>query len=308
MVSGGAPLPGDREFFLALGVRLLQGYGQTEAAPVICCNPPDLIRSTVGPPLEGVEVKIAADGEILVCGETVMQGYRLDAASTARRRGRLAPYRRRRPARPGRPSSHHRPQEATSSRIPAATKSRRCRSKGALTLEPEIAQAVVLATGGLIWWPSSCPTRISLEQIARTARRLARGADPALAQGARRRRSHASTRRCRRSSGCAASSSPPSRSPPPNGQMTPTLKVRRHAVGQAYGEALEALYDGEGVSGMSTWQVRSGDAGRDVERGIPGGIWPIAEPACQGRWHLAEFGSPRSSTTGGASRPIPPCA
>ncbi len=56
MVSGGAPLnPEIGSFFLALGVRLLQGYGQTEAAPVIACNPPSQIKiDTVGPPLDGV--------------------------------------------------------------------------------------------------------------------------------------------------------------------------------------------------------------------------------------------------------------
>ena len=56
MVSGGAPLnPEIGSFFLALGVKLLQGYGQTEAAPVIGCNPPAHIRiDTVGPPLDGV--------------------------------------------------------------------------------------------------------------------------------------------------------------------------------------------------------------------------------------------------------------
>jgi long-chain acyl-CoA synthetase len=76
-VSGGAPLnPEIGEFFLALGVRILQGYGQTESAPVISCNPVAPIKiETVGPPLEGVSVRIAEDGEILVQGELVMQGY-----------------------------------------------------------------------------------------------------------------------------------------------------------------------------------------------------------------------------------------
>src|SRR5438046_9631098 len=70
MVSGGAPLnPEIGNFFLALGARLLQGYGQTEAAPVIACNPPVRIKmETVAPPLDGVRVRIAAAGEILVAG------------------------------------------------------------------------------------------------------------------------------------------------------------------------------------------------------------------------------------------------
>jgi len=76
-VSGGAPLNYDiGVFFLALGVRLLQGYGQTETAPVVSCNPLDRIKiDTVGPVLRGVEVKFAEDGELLVRGELTMQGY-----------------------------------------------------------------------------------------------------------------------------------------------------------------------------------------------------------------------------------------
>jgi long-chain acyl-CoA synthetase len=85
LVSGGAPLNYDvGTFFTALGVRLLQGYGQTEAGPVISCNQPSRIKlRTVGPPMKGVEVKIAEDGEILVKGELVMLGYWNDPAATA---------------------------------------------------------------------------------------------------------------------------------------------------------------------------------------------------------------------------------
>ena len=77
MVSGGAALiPDIGIFFTALGLRVLQGYGQTEAAPVISANPPSKMKmETVGPPLAGVEVKIAEDGEVLVRGELVMNGY-----------------------------------------------------------------------------------------------------------------------------------------------------------------------------------------------------------------------------------------
>ncbi|MEP4379840.1 MAG: long-chain fatty acid--CoA ligase [Alphaproteobacteria bacterium] len=76
-VSGGAPLNYDiGVFFLALGVRLLQGYGQTETAPVVSANPPSRIKiDTVGPALAGVDVRIAEDGEILIRGELTMQGY-----------------------------------------------------------------------------------------------------------------------------------------------------------------------------------------------------------------------------------------
>ena len=85
MVSGGAALnPDIGIFFTALGLRVLQGYGQTEAAPVVAANPPYKVKMhTVGPPLKGVEVKIAEDGEILVRGELVMQGYWRNEEATA---------------------------------------------------------------------------------------------------------------------------------------------------------------------------------------------------------------------------------
>ncbi|GAB4477816.1 MAG: AMP-dependent synthetase/ligase [Erythrobacter tepidarius] len=87
MVSGGAPLnPEVGNFFDAMGLTMLQGYGQTEAGPVISCNRPKvgLRMDTVGPPMRGVEVKIAEDGEILVRGELVMHGYWRNEAETAR--------------------------------------------------------------------------------------------------------------------------------------------------------------------------------------------------------------------------------
>ena len=76
-MSGGARLePEVGRFFLALGLMIMQGYGQTEAGPVISANPPDAIRiDTVGRVLEGVELRLAEDGEILVRGDLVMQGY-----------------------------------------------------------------------------------------------------------------------------------------------------------------------------------------------------------------------------------------
>ncbi|WP_027133590.1 AMP-dependent synthetase/ligase [Geminicoccus roseus] len=84
MVSGGAPLNQDvGMFFHALGLPMLQGYGQTEASPVIAVNPPGKVRlDTVGPPLEGVRIEIAPDGEILVAGNMVMKGYWQDEAAS----------------------------------------------------------------------------------------------------------------------------------------------------------------------------------------------------------------------------------
>ena len=76
-VSGGARLePEVGRFFMALGLRIIQGYGQTEAGPIISGNPPEAIRvETVGTALVGVDLKLAEDGEILVRGDLVMDGY-----------------------------------------------------------------------------------------------------------------------------------------------------------------------------------------------------------------------------------------
>ena len=87
MVSGGAPLnPEVGIFFESMGLTMLQGYGQTEAGPVISCNRPraGIKMDTVGPPMRGVEIKIAEDGEILCRGELVMHGYWRNKAETAR--------------------------------------------------------------------------------------------------------------------------------------------------------------------------------------------------------------------------------
>ncbi|MBY6015246.1 long-chain fatty acid--CoA ligase [Qipengyuania gaetbuli] len=87
MVSGGAPLnPDVGIFFESMGLTMLQGYGQTEAGPVISCNRPaaGIAMHSVGPAMRGVEIRIAEDGEILCRGELVMHGYWQNDAETAR--------------------------------------------------------------------------------------------------------------------------------------------------------------------------------------------------------------------------------
>ena len=76
-VSGGGALDQNiGEFLNAVGLPTLQGYGLTEASPVVSCNLPDFVKvESVGPPFRTNKVKIAEDGEILIKGENVMLGY-----------------------------------------------------------------------------------------------------------------------------------------------------------------------------------------------------------------------------------------
>ena len=85
LVSGGAALNFEVGLYLsALGLPLLQGYGQTETGPVVSANPPSKIKlGTVGKIFVGTKVKIADDGEILVTGGNLMNGYWNDPKSTA---------------------------------------------------------------------------------------------------------------------------------------------------------------------------------------------------------------------------------
>jgi long-chain acyl-CoA synthetase len=253
MVSGGAPLnPEIGSFFLALGVRLLQGYGQTEAAPVIACNSPLRVKiDTVGPPLDGVRVKIAADGEILVAGDNVMKGYWNDPEATARAFedgwlktgdvGLLDDDGYIRITDRKRDFIKNSGGETIS---PAHV-------EGYLTLEPEIAQAMVFGdrrpylVAVLVPDADFAAAHSLPDGSAEDFRALA--ADPGFARAigaavARVNRGLSPFERVRR---FVIATEPFSIA---NGQMTPTLKIKRHVIRDVYGVALDALYDSKEIA------------------------------------------------------------
>ena len=83
-ISGGGPLSvSDAEFFLGMGIKVLEGFGLTETTPVTNGNKPTLIKpGTVGPAVKDTIVKIGPDGEILIKGPQVMKGYYKNEAAT----------------------------------------------------------------------------------------------------------------------------------------------------------------------------------------------------------------------------------
>jgi long-subunit acyl-CoA synthetase (AMP-forming) len=84
-IVGAAPTPPEvLEFFLAMGIEICETWGMSETSAVTTLNPPGGIRpGTVGPPVPGVEVKLAEDGEVMVRGSQVMKGYRNMPEKTA---------------------------------------------------------------------------------------------------------------------------------------------------------------------------------------------------------------------------------
>jgi len=84
-VSGGAPMPPDvARFLIGLGIPLVEGYGLTEAGPVVTVNKVGAyVPGTVGTPLEGIELEISTQGELLVRSPSIMNGYWRDEALTA---------------------------------------------------------------------------------------------------------------------------------------------------------------------------------------------------------------------------------
>ena len=247
LVSGGAPLNADIGlFFTALGLRILQGYGQTEAAPVVTANRPNKVKiHTVGPPLPGVQVKIAADGEILVRGELVMQGYWRNPEATAEAirdgwlhtgdvgvidsDGYLTITDRKKDIIVGSGGDNVSPQ----------------RIEGMLTLEPEIAQAMVYGDRRSHLVGLLVPDTAWMKTWAKDHKKpaelpvLAGDKDFRRALDAAVKRVNGRLSKIERVRRFAVADAPFTIE---NAQMTPTLKIRRHKIKDVYGDRLEALY------------------------------------------------------------------
>jgi long-chain acyl-CoA synthetase len=248
MVSGGAPLnPEVGVFFESLGLTFLQGYGQTEAAPVISCNRPKagLKHDTVGPPLEGVEVKIAEDGEILVRGELVMHGYWRNETETGRvlkdgwlhtgdiglidEKGRIKITDRKKDIIVNDKGDNVAPQKV----------------EGMLTLQPEIVQAMIAGDKKPYMTAVIVPDpEWTAEWCAKTAtkcdfRELAHDPDYKAALGHAVERMNRDLSVIERVRKFIIADEPFTIE---NEQLTPSLKIRRHVLKQVYGERLDALY------------------------------------------------------------------
>lgn len=83
-ISGGGPLSvNDAEFFIGMGIRILEGFGLTETAPITHFNRPgEIVIGSVGRPIGNTEVRISDDGEIMIRGDQVMKGYYRNSAAT----------------------------------------------------------------------------------------------------------------------------------------------------------------------------------------------------------------------------------
>ena len=244
MVSGGAPLtPEVGLFFQSLGVTFLQGYGQTEAAPVISCNRPKagIRMDTVGPPLPATEVRIAEDGEILVRGELVMHGYWRNEAETARvlkdgwlhtgdigeidAAGRIKITDRKKDLIINDKGDNVAPQKV----------------EGMLTLQPEILQAMIAGDRKPHMVAVLVPDpEWTAEWAARTGKTKDDPEYRAALQTAvdRTNRDLSVIERVRR---FILADEPFGIE---NEQLTPSLKIRRHVLKGVYGERLDALYKG----------------------------------------------------------------
>ncbi|MEJ6010228.1 AMP-dependent synthetase/ligase [Novosphingobium aquae] len=255
MVSGGAPLnPDVGVFFEAMGLTMLQGYGQTESGPVISCNRPKVGVSmdAVGPPMRNVEVRIAEDGEILVRGELVMDGYWHNKEETAKAlepdgegghwlhtgdighiddKGRIVITDRKKDMIVNDKGDNVSPQ----------------RIEGMLTLQPEIAQAMVVGDKrpylvGLVVpdaeWALEWSRREGEKFDMKALEHL-----PAFRSAVRAAidRVNAQVSVIEKVRQFAFADEPFAID---NEEMTPSLKIRRHKLKERYGERLDGLYKG----------------------------------------------------------------
>ncbi len=248
MVSGGAPLtPEVGVFFQSLGLCFLQGYGQTEAAPVISCNRPSvgLKMDTVGPPLVETEVRIAEDGEILVRGELVMHGYWRNDAETARvlkhgwlhtgdigeidAKGRIRITDRKKDLIINDKGDNVAPQKV----------------EGMLTLQPEIVQAMIAGdrkphmVAVIVPDPEWTQEWCAANGATCSFEKLAQNADYRSAIGRAIERTNHELSVVERVRRFILADAPFAIE---NEQLTPSLKIRRHVLKQVYGERLDALY------------------------------------------------------------------
>ncbi len=247
MVSGGAALnPEIGHFFAALGLCVLQGYGQTEASPVISANRPRTSKmDTVGPPLKGVEIKIAEDGEILVRGPLVMKGYWRDETATAAaiRDGWLHT------GDIGELDNQNRLKITDRKKdiivLAGGDNVSPARIEGLLTLEPEIGQAMVYGdkrphlVGLLVPDDEFVKSWAKENGASRDVAALAQNKafHQALSQVVDRvNKGLANLERVRRFVIAQEAFSTE------NGLLTPTMKIRRHKIRADYGAELEGLY------------------------------------------------------------------
>lgn len=250
LVSGGAPLNYDiGVFFTALGIRILQGYGQTESAPCISCNPPGNNRiDTVGPPMKDIDLRIADDGEILVRGELVMQGYWGNPDATAEviqdgwlHTGDIGELD---------PDGHLRITDRKKDIIVNSGGDNLSpqRVEGFLTLQPEIAQAMVYGDRRPHIVALIVPDETFAENWATTNNRTSSDLEALIDDEEFRKAIGAAVDRINTDLSVIEKVRRFRLTAEPftieNSMMTPTLKIRRHVIREKYGDSLEALYGG----------------------------------------------------------------
>jgi len=247
-VSGGAPLnPDVGMFFESLGLTLCQGYGQTEAGPLISCNRPAarIKMHSVGPALRGTQIRIASDGEILVRGELVMDGYWMNDVESHRalqdgwlHTGDIGHI----------DADQHLVITDRKKDIIVNDKGDNVapqRVEGMLTLQPEILQAMVYGdkrpylVGIVVPDPEWALAWAHEKAMPRDLGKLAREPEFQRAMMAAVDRVNARVAVVEKVRRVLVADAPFTVE---NQQMTPSLKIRRHVLKDVYGARLEALY------------------------------------------------------------------